>query len=160
MRVNAMTESLLKRTVEADGSDKLAEGYIVLPDGLGFNDAFAPIYVKVSDEGWHCGFFVEQHHLNPQGVCHGGVLMAFIDLAMAGNIGHRINDMMGMYTTNMTVDFISKGSVGDWLHFQIDHVHTTRLLGTISGRIMGPQGLVARANGTFRLPKKQSENPA
>jgi len=135
----------------------LPPGFFALPMGLGFNDAFAPVYINIDGADWHAGFFVEQHHLNPQGVCHGGVLMSFIDLAMAGAIGQRINNMMNMFTTNMSVDFITKGSVGDWLQFEIDHIHTTRLLGTISGRIMGPNGLVARANGTFRLPKSDAD---
>lgn len=152
MLANAMTNSTItERTPPL--------GFFALPMGLGFNDAFAPVYLNIDGADWNAGFFVEQQHLNPQGVCHGGVLMSFTDLAMAGAIGHHINNMMGMYTTNLTVDFISKGSLGDWLQFYIDHIHTTRLLGTISGRIMGPNGLVARANGTFRLPKSQSETP-
>jgi uncharacterized protein (TIGR00369 family) len=150
MRVSAMNEQPVSERMPPPG-------FFMLPMGLGFNDAFAPVYINIDGADWHAGFFVEQHHLNPQGVCHGGVLMSFIDLAMAGAIGHHINDMMGMFTTNMTVDFIAKGSVGDWLQFQIDHVHATRLLGTISGRVMGPSGIVARANGTFRLPKKSAE---
>lgn len=153
MRANVMNE---KPMSESPVSERTAPpGFFALPMGLGFNDAFAPVYINIDGADWNCGFFVEQHHLNPQGVCHGGVLMSFIDLAMAGAIGHHINNMMGMFTTNMTVDFIAKGAVGDWLQFHIDHIHTTRLLGTISGRIMGPDGLVARANGTFRLPKTQ-----
>mgnify|MGYP000860264911 FL=1 len=153
MRVSAMNEQPMSERMPPPG-------FFALPMGLGFNDAFAPVYINIDGADWNCGFFVEQHHLNPQGVCHGGVLMSFIDLAMAGAIGHYINNMMGMFTTNMTVDFIAKGNEGDWLHFEIDHIHTTRLLGTISGRIMGPGGLVARANGTFRLPKSNNDTPA
>lgn len=153
MQVNAMNDGSLNEKTESERT--APPGFFALPMGLGFNDAFAPVYINIDGADWNCGFFVERHHLNPQGVCHGGVLMSFIDLAMAGAIGHHINNMMGMFTTNMTVDFIAKGAVGDWLQFHIDHIHTTRLLGTISGRIMGPDGLVARANGTFRLPKTQ-----
>lgn len=147
----------MKMTIEADGSAKLAAGYVVLPEGLGFNDAFAPIYVKVDEQGWHCGFFVEKHHLNPQGVCHGGVLMSFADLAMAGNVGHHINEMMGIFTVNMTVDFLSPGRLGHWLEMHLHHLHTTRTMASISGLITGPEGVVARANAIFRLPKNWQE---
>jgi uncharacterized protein (TIGR00369 family) len=152
-----MTESLLKRIIDIDGAEKLGEGYIVLPDGLGFNDAFAPVYVKVDDQGWHCGFFVEKHHLNPQGVCHGGVLMSFADLAMAGNVGHEIADMMGIFTINMNVDFLTPGRLGQWLEMHLHHLHTTRTMASISGLINGPDGVVARVNAIFRLPKNWQE---
>lgn len=155
-----MTESVLKRSIDADASEKLAQGYAVIPDGLGFNDAFAPVYVKVDEQGWHCGFFVEKHHLNPQGVCHGGVLMSFADLAMAGNIGHHINDMMGIFTVNMTVDFLAPGKHGQWLEMHLHHLHTTRIMASISGLIVGPEGVVARANAIFRLPKNRQDKQA
>lgn len=151
---------MLKRTITADGSPKLAAGYILLPDGLGFNDSFAPVYVRIDEHGWHCGFFVEQHHLNPQGVCHGGVLMSFADLAMAGNIGHRIDEMMGIFTINMNVDFLAPGKLGQWLEMHIQHLHTTRTMASIAGLITGSDCVVARANGIYRLPKQNIANPA
>lgn len=151
-----MTESPLTRFFTADGSGKIADGYILLPDGLGFNDAFAPVYVKVDEHGWHCGFFVEKHHLNPQGICHGGVLMSFCDLAMAGNIGHHINEMMGIFTINMNTDFLSPGRLGQWLEMRVHHLHTTRTMATIGGLIHGPEGVVVRTNGIYRLPKDWS----
>ena len=157
MRVSAMSESPLARTFDADASAKLADGYIMLPDGLGFNDAFAPVYVKINEEGWRCGFFVEKHHLNPQGVCHGGMLMSFADLAMAGNVGHHTGEMMGIFTINMSVDFLSPGRLGDWLEMHIHHIHTTRTMVSISGVINGSNGVVARANAIYRLPKKTKE---
>jgi uncharacterized protein (TIGR00369 family) len=155
-----MTESLLTRNFEADGSQKLAEGFIVLPDGLGFNDAFAPVYVKVDEQGWRCGFYVEKHHLNPQGVCHGGVLMSFADLAMAGNVGHSIGEMMGIFTINMTVDFLSPGRLGHWLEMHLLHLHSTRTMVSISGIIKSDDGVVARTNAIYRLPKKPQDKNA
>lgn len=148
-----MTEQALPRFFEIDATEKIAEGYTRLPDGLGFNDALAPVYLKVDEAGWHCGFFVEKHHLNPMGICHGGVLMSFADLAMAGGIGHHIGEMMGIYTVNMNMDFLLPGQPGDWLVLHTHHIHTTKSLANISALIHGPRGVVARTNGIFRLPR-------
>jgi uncharacterized protein (TIGR00369 family) len=129
------------------------EGFTPLPQGLGFNDALAPVYIKVDDKGWTCGFHVAEHHLNPAGICHGGVLMTLVDLTMAGMIGHHINQMLGVFTVNLNVDFLAPGRLGDWLEFHCHHLHTTKVLATVSGVLVGPAGIVARANGIFRLPK-------
>lgn len=155
MRVNVMSDASVSEKFMSERN--IPAGYSALPLGLGFNDAIAPVYVKVEDGKWHCGFFIEQHHLNPANVCHGGVYMTFADLAMAGAIGNHINEMMGISTTNLNLDFLAPSKLGDWLELRIDHIHATRLLATISGVIDGPNGVVARTNATFRLPKKLAD---
>ena len=157
-RANVMSESTptlspLPRFSEANAAEKLAQGYSLMPDGLGFNDAMAPLFLKQDDTGWNCGFFVEQHHLNPMGVCHGGVLMTFADIGMALGIGHHTGQLLGVFTVNMNTDFLLPAAKGDWVEIHIHHVHTTKTLANISALIHGPRGVVARTNGIYRMPR-------
>ncbi len=129
------------------------DGFVLFPDSLQFGDAVAPGYYKVDGQGFRTGFFVRQKHINSIGICHGGALMTFADMSFGGNIMHHVKSQVGLPTVSLTIDFLAPGHLGDWLEFHLDHLFTTRLLGTMAAVIEGPHGLVARTSATFRLPK-------
>lgn len=129
------------------------EGFEILSQGLGFNDQLAPIYLQTTETGIRTALIVQPGHLNPMGICHGGVILSFADFAMAALLAHRLQNYSGMPTINMNVDFIAPGKVGDWLEFKLDRLSTTRLMGNVAGVLEGPNGVVARVNGIYRLPK-------
>ncbi|MDY0005813.1 MAG: PaaI family thioesterase [Spongiibacteraceae bacterium] len=135
------------------------EGFVAFPRGYGFNDAIAPLYYRMVDNAPEFAFRVEKHHCNPIGICHGGVFMTFMDIALSGAICASLGKLVATPTISMAFDFLAGGQLGDWLRAEVQSVHTTRRLGFASGLVVGPSGPVARANGCFRLPSNLQDMP-
>lgn len=129
------------------------DGFTLLRELGGFNDVVAPCYVRFGENDIAFGFFVEPHHCNPMGSCHGGMLMTFVDIMFAGIVCHRIGKFVGTPTMNISCDFLSAPKVGDWVQSELHFIHLTNSVAFVGGAIIGPAGIAVRANGAFRLPK-------
>lgn len=138
--------------VTSDISVAVPEGFELLPRGLGFTDFLQPIYRRLTGEGVSCGVLVQQSHCNIMGMCHGGVIMTLADIAAASGVNHACGRPAGNPTINLAVDFINAGKEGDWLQADVAHVSIKRRFGFCNGLLSGPDGVVARFNGTFYLP--------
>ena len=124
-----------------------------IPTGLGFTDTLQPFYGKFNEEHARFGFYVEEKHCNPAGICHGGALMTFLDIAFGGVIMNKFEEFKALPTINMNTDFVALGVKGDWLESEITFLHMTKTMAFIGGEIRSANGPVVRANGSFRLPK-------
>jgi uncharacterized protein (TIGR00369 family) len=129
------------------------EGFILMDKIGGFNDVIAPCYARFRGKEIDLGFFVEAHHCNPMGSCHGGMLMTFVDIMFAGVVCTHIGKFVGTPTININCDFVAGARQGDWLQNETHFLHLTNSVAYIGGSIVGPNGIVLRANGAFRLPK-------
>ena len=132
---------------------QIPEGFNELTKGLGFNDAVGPVYFKSDENELRGGLVVQAHHLNPNGSLHGGVIATFSDMVLSAMVGHAVGEMMGMATINLNIDYLSSGREGDWIELGPQNLHITKTMGFASGVLTGPDGPVARANATVRLPK-------
>ena len=79
----------------------------------GFNNAFRPFYVKASEEGYTMGFVVLEKHSNSMGICHGGALMTFCDMALALAVLYRYQLSGSAPTMNLSFDFMASAKLGD-----------------------------------------------
>lgn len=129
------------------------EGYMAIPTGLGYTDTLQPFYGKFDEEHARFGFYVEDKHCNPAGVCHGGALMTFLDIAFGGTVMNKFEGLKGLPTINMNTDFVAPGKKGDWLESQVTFIHMTKTMVFIGGVVTGSEGPVVRANASFKLPK-------
>jgi len=133
------------------------EGFALMKELGGFNDLVAPVYArfrnKEGDKDIDFGFFVEAHHCNPADHCHGGMLMTFVDVMFAGMVCMRLGKFAMTPTMNITCDFVAAAKKDEWLQSEMHFMHLTNSVGYVSGAIVGPAGVVLRANGTFKLPK-------
>jgi len=128
------------------------DGFMQLPTGLGYTDTLQPCYRRITDAGVSFGLVVEAQHCNVMGICHGGVLSTLADIAAATAVNHAAGRNAGSPTINLALDFISAGKRGQWLQADMHEVSIKRLFGFSSGVISGPDGVIARFNGTFYLP--------
>lgn len=92
---------------------------------------------------------LEDHHLNPQGIAHGGIVAAIADTA----IGLALRSVLPPGTTHRTVQlnvhFLSKGE-GDRLIASGEAHHQGRRMGYGEAEVTDEGGLVlARASATF-----------
>ncbi|MDX5367200.1 MAG: PaaI family thioesterase, partial [Alphaproteobacteria bacterium] len=77
-----MTDDLLE-----ENSFTLPAGYQPLNWFSGFGRQIGPLYERIEADGRYTrAFVVQEHHTNGMGNCHGGMLMAFADMAF----GHAI----------------------------------------------------------------------
>lgn len=131
----------------------IPEGFTLLKSLGGFNDVVAPCYVRFRDKQIDFGFFVEPHHCNPAGNCHGGMLMTFVDIMFAGMVCSHLGKFAITPTMSINCDFVAGARKGDWLQSEMHFLHLTNSVAFVGGAIIGPGGIVLRANGTFKLPK-------
>jgi uncharacterized protein (TIGR00369 family) len=137
---------------ESTVAPEVPPGFQPLPRGLGFTDTLQPSFRRISEEGVSFGLRVGKQHCNVMGICHGGVLTTLADIAAASGVNHAAGRTAGSPTINLALDFISAGREGDWLQADVLQVSVKRRFGFSSGLISGPEGVVARFNGTFYLP--------
>jgi uncharacterized protein (TIGR00369 family) len=93
------------------------------------------------------------HHCNPAGICHGGMMMTLMDMAIGVNVSIGAETNAFTPSVNLTYDFVAPAPLGAWLESKVDWVHTTRRTGFANGYLMGPDGAVLRANGICKIAK-------
>lgn len=132
--------------------EKVPDGFEQLPRGLGFTDALQPSYRRIDGDSVSFGLVVERQHGNSMGICHGGVLATLADISAASGINVARGAKGGSPTVNLSLDYISAASQGEWIQADVEQVSVKRRFGFCSGAIYNASGIVARFNGTFYLP--------
>jgi uncharacterized protein (TIGR00369 family) len=130
-----------------------AEGFVAIPEGLGFSDCLQPIYRRIEGGSVSIGLVVDSQHSNSMGICHGGALSTLADIAAATGVNVASERRGGTPTINLAMDFISAARMGQWIQADIHLVTVKRRFGFSSGAIVSAEGVVARFNGTFYLPE-------
>lgn len=131
---------------------QIPEGFVAFPIGDGYADLIGPLYVKIADGDCSIGFRVEARHCNPAGICHGGMLMSVMDMAlgMGASVMGKIEKFLP--SMNLTHDFIQPGQKGDWIYSKVDFVEPKRRFVFANGYLIGSNGPVLRANGIMKIP--------
>ena len=132
--------------------EHIPEGFVQLPDGLGYLDTLQPCYRRIDGDSVSFGLHVQEQHCNTMGRCHGGVLMTLADITAASGVNVARGIRAGSPTVNLAVDFISGGRLGQWLQADVQQVTVKRRFGFCNGSVFNSEGIVARFNGTFYLP--------
>ena len=94
------------------------------------------------------GFYVEEHHCNPRGICHGGWLSTFADIAMVRQA--TVNRAHGALTMSMAVDFLEAVPLGSWVESRCEIVREADRIVHVQGVALVDGRPVLRMNGTFR----------
>lgn len=132
-------------------SENIPDGFRMLRDvGGQFIQVNGPIYFKKTDAGLAIGLRVEERHCNPMGICHGGMLMTFCDMAMpmAANFANKLAQFLP--TISMSTDFVGPAKLGSWLESRTDVLKVTRNLVFTQAIITADGDAVVRASGTFK----------
>ena len=130
------------------------------PDGFkplssGGNDLFVgingPLYRKREDDRLVLGMRVQRRHCNPMGICHGGMLMTFADMAMAMAITYQ--EKLGRFvpTISMSTDFLGPAPDGAWIEGRTDVLRKTRNMVFTQCLISIAGASIVRASGVFKI---------
>lgn len=134
-------------------SEEVPAGFQLLPEQAGFAHHVGPIYWRVDGEKGIMAFRVAEIHLNPAGICHGGMMMSVMDMSLGFN--NRLTSGRGAFppTIQLSYDFLQPAQLGDWLESDVSFTYNTPRMGFANGFLVGPRGVVLRCSGICRLPR-------
>ena len=150
-----MTDDLLE-----EYAPEIPEGYARMNWFQGFGRQIGPLYERVNtDKSYTRAFLVSEAHTNGMKNCHGGMLMAFADMAL----GHAITLNANRYwvTVRMVTDFVDAAQVGDWVEGTGTIAGCDQDIYTVTGRIWCGERTIMAATGIFkalgvRPPKRKA----
>ncbi len=125
------------------------EGYVMRQWRKGFSNLIGPVFEKADNAGHYAlGFRVAEQHTNGMDVCHGGMLMAFADLAFGRVIS--IQRLQYWVTVRMVTDFISSARVGEWVEGHATISAEDGDFITATGRVWVGDRTVLSGSGLFK----------
>tara|TARA_R110002167_G_scaffold38508_2_gene120028 strand:+ start:124 stop:651 length:528 start_codon:yes stop_codon:yes gene_type:complete len=133
-------------------TDSIPDGFEPFPETDGFVAHVGPLYWAVREGRGYLGFRVDKRHVNPAGICHGGMMMTVMDMVIGFNVQLGLDRAVFVPSVQCTYDFLRPGKLGDWLEGSTDFVHLTRRTGFANGYLTGSEGPVVRCNGIAKIP--------
>ena len=125
-----------------EGYEPVAKGPFLTWNGPIFQRPTAPPDIELAT-------FILPRHTNGAHMLHGGMLSAFLDVAMGSAV--RLCLPRRTATVHMSIDFMRAGRAGEWLFGRAKMTHATKdiAFAEASGWVGGRE--VGRATGVFKL---------
>ncbi len=142
-----------KHPVNEAGNLAVPHGYkpFKFPIGGPFMAVNGPLLHRQDDKQLLLGMRVEKRHCNPMHVCHGGMLMSFVDMAMPMAVLYQENLSRFLPTISLTTDFLAPVPLDAWLEARTDVLRVTRSM-VFAQCLVQADGITAvRASGVFKL---------
>lgn len=80
----------------------------------GFMEMAGPVWTRKIDGQWHYGIVIEDKHLNPAGVAHGGALTTLVDHAIS-TIAWEAVDRLPCLTVQLDASFMGAVKPGQFV---------------------------------------------
>ena len=122
--------------------DESKKGFMKHLGGLSFK--------KIDDYHYEFSGKVKEMHLNTGGIAHGGYIATIADAGM-GTAAHMISAGKRCVTINLDIKFISAGKIDEQLIGRVKIQKKTKTLIFITCEINNSNGIVASANGTWKI---------
>lgn len=130
--------------------DEIPPGFRVMRLAVGFIGHTGPLMGRIDDDGLTMGILVDERHLNPAGICHGGMLMTLADMLLGLGSLAQTKQWEFVPTVNMTCDFVKAVPLGAWIYGKTTIVRQTRNMLFSSCLIMHGEDIVMRASGIMK----------
>lgn len=109
------------------------------------------LFRQVSEFKYQFKAIVQESHLNPGGITHGGFIMSLMDSGM-GTAAHReLGPKVRAATISLDVKFIAASSTGDVLIGTAKVLKKTRSLVFMQGEMRCGEKLIATAEGIWKV---------
>lgn len=138
-------------------------GFVPVKLGSHFASHSASLFARWHGGKLQVGFVVEQHHSNPGGHCHGGMLSLLADIVLSSAAQYQTDiPRQFLPTISLQLDFMNGAPLGGWVLGEADILQVTNKLVFSQGLITCADKTVARASGVFRrgplLPDTESDH--
>jgi uncharacterized protein (TIGR00369 family) len=130
-------------------SGTLPEGFQSMNWTRGFGRSIGPLYERIEGERYVRAFLVAEHHTNGMMNCHGGMLMAFADMAFGHIVSLRTAGAFWV-TVRLLVDFVSAAKLGDWVEGTGELKGQDGDLYIVQGRVWCGDRTILTGTGTFK----------
>jgi len=134
-----------------------------IPDGFErhfrqspLTDPWEPIYSRRTADAVIIGLRLAKPHTNSRGLIHGGLIATLADNAMGLSCGVKHGVGARLVTVGLTVDFVGAAETGQWLAVESEVIKTGGTLCFAECRVTADGLVIARANATFRVVKKET----
>ena len=125
-----------------------------LSDPTRFNRVLGKMLVRLEDDGRaRVRMFPDHGHGNLSGALHGGVSLAFIDIALfAGARLFGLVEAGTAVTLDLSTQFIAAGRIGEPLDAEVELLRETGRLLFMRGLLVQGDDTIAGFSGTIRKP--------
>jgi uncharacterized protein (TIGR00369 family) len=127
----------------------IPDGFELLPVMGPFDHSVAPLYWRRKDPQFTLGMLVDLRHCNLQDIVHGGAMATLVDVAMGCTARVANGGRIRCVTATMTLDFIGRASVGDWIEARGEVLRLGKRLVYVQCLVWKADECIARASGTF-----------
>ncbi len=115
-----------------------------------------PIFAKREAGQMRLGLEIRAEHTNSRGLLHGGLIAALADNAMGLSLGVHLEAKgrkpeRGLITTSLSVDFLGRAALGQWLEVDTSFVQAGSRQGVAQAFVTADGEIVARANAAFAI---------
>ncbi len=117
-------------------------------------DPWEPLYSRNTGDAVIFGLHIAAAHTNSRGFAHGGLISALADNAMGLSCGLKLENIAGLVTVGLTVDFLSTARIGQWLEIRPEVVKTGATLCFAQCLVTADGKPCARGNATFSVAKR------
>ena len=143
-------------------SSSAPEGFRPIQVGGPFIAHNVPLHARLvsTPEGdkVQLGFRVEQHHTNPLGFLHGGMMATFVDMLAACVVPYQTRmERRFLPTVSLQMDFLSSPTVGAWVQGECQILRETRNLLFTQGLVRADDELVLRTSAVYKISKAFDE---
>ena len=135
----------------------IPEGFTATELGGGFVGHIGPVYEKIlpDDGGAHLAIRVLDHHVNPAGMVHGGMMATLMDVGIAYNASNADGSGTFFVTMGLSLNYLASARLGDWIETRahVSRRGRTVLYGT--GEIWCGERLLMTGSGIYTPLKSQ-----
>ena len=121
-----------------------------------FTDPWEPLYSRRTEKAVIMGLRLARPHTNARGLIHGGLIAALADNAMGYSCAQATGWRSSFVTISLAVDFTGSGEIGQWLAVESEVIRAGSTICFAQSLIKADGAVIARANGTFRVVKKDA----
>jgi uncharacterized protein (TIGR00369 family) len=118
-------------------------------------DPWEPIYSRRTADALIIGVRLAPPHTNSRGLIHGGLIAALADIAMGHSCAVKLGDGARLVTVGLAADFTGTAQIGQWLSVESEVIKTGGTLCFAQSLVIADGVVIARANGTFRVIRKE-----
>ena len=130
----------------------LKQGFELCPNMQGFSGYMGPFYEKFeSPEQCVRALLIDDRHVNPEGVVHGGVSLSFMDYVIYRAIGDVVGHQTQFATINLNSQFLSAGKCNNVYYGRGSIVRQTSSVIFAEGEIYTDERKIMTATGIWKI---------